>query len=781
MKALSTLLLVAASLFSQAQTQIIKGHITDQQSKASIAGATVMVMDLESIQGTTANAEGFFKLTDIPLGRHTLRVSLMGFTEQILQNIVVTAGKETIIDIELTEKVNMLQEVSVRGIGQKTNIERGFVPVSFKTFDADESRRYAGSRNDVARMAAGFAGVVLTNDSRNDIVIRGNSPVGLLWKLEGVDVPNPNHFGALGVTGGPVSMLNNNVLAKSSFLTGAFPSIYGNATAGVFDLQMRKGNSDKREYMAQMGFNGLEAGAEGYFSKSSQASYLVNYRYSFLGLLQKLGINFGTGSSIPRYQDLTFKVYMPTAKLGTFSVFGLMGNSGIGFKPAEEGSFYNQSSENLNYNTNMSVFGISNTLFYGAKTYGKITLATTCAGVQSASDSISKLPDGNIKIKPTYRDDSYEQRSSLSYILNTKFNAQHTLTAGVVFNMFSLRYIDSSYYYSQKRFRTNHDFSGNTSLVQSYLNWQWRPSNAITVNSGLYYQQFMLNNHSSLEPRLGLRWNINPIQSLSIGVGRHSQIQSLQVYFNQQQNSSRLETNRNLDFTFSDQIVLGYQRSLSKKASLKIETYYQSLSQVPVDTKSSAFSILNSGSDFGVVDRTDLVNKGTGKNYGIDLTLERTFDKFYYLVTTSVFKSLYKGSDGIERSTFYDGGYVVNVLAGREFRINKKSILAFDTKITSAGGKRFTPINLVASKQAGETVRDATRTFEGQLKDYFRCDFKITYRVNGKKAMQEWFFDMNNMFNNYNVFSQTYNAKADALSTTYQLGFFPNFNYRITF
>jgi hypothetical protein len=767
---------------SQTNTQTIKGRVIDQQSKSALVGVMVAIVTVEPLKGTVSDQNGAFRLTDVPLGRHTLKVSLMGYSDQFLANMVVTAGKETIVEVELEERINTLQEVSVRAVGQKINIERGLTPVSAKVFDADESRRYAGSRNDVARMAAGFAGVVLTNDNRNDIIIRGNSPTGLLWKLEGVDIPNPNHFGALGVTGGPVSMLNNNVLSKSSFLTGAFPSVYGNATAGVFDLQMRNGNADKREYMAQMGFNGLEAGAEGYFSKKSQASYMVNYRYSFLGLLQKLGVNFGTGSALPRYQDLTFKVNIPTQSLGTFAIFGLSGKSGIGFEPSTDANFYSSSDENLNYKTNMNVVGISNTLFFGNKTYGKLTLSVSRAGVMSEVDEITKTGD-KIKIQPNYRENSYEQRSTLNYVLNTKFNAKNTLTVGAIINNLSMHYLDSSYDEPTKKFITGRNFDGSSIFMQTYSNWQWRPSNALTVNTGLYYQRFALNGSQSVEPRLGLRYTVSPSASLSLGLGRHSQLQGLQIYFNKKQTGPNTYTqpNQNLGFTFSNHAVLGYQQQLSARTSLKVEAYYQALSGVPVDSKLSAFSLVNSGSDFGVVDRTDLLNNGTARNYGLDLTLERTFDKYYYLVTASVFESKYKGSDNIERNTFYATQHVVNVLAGREFKIGKKNVLAFDTKITTAGGKRFTPIDLEASRKAGGTVRDATHIFEGQFKDYFRADIKVTFRRNGKHTMQEWFVDINNVSNTRNIFAQSYSPTKNAIVTNYQLGLYPNVNYRIVF
>lgn len=324
--AIITLLYVVATFFcvafaQTANTQIVKGRLLDAQSKSPLIGATVIVVGSSPLIGATSDNEGYYKLTNVPFGRFTLKISYIGYEEQIVPNVLVTAGKEVIMNFELVESLTTLDAVEIKASDneEKGTLNNEMITVSARTFNIEETRRYAGSRNDPARMASNFAGVVGNNDSRNDIIIRGNSPTGLLWRMEGIDIPNPSHFGALGATGGPVSMLNNNVLDKSDFMTGAFPAMYGNAISGVFDLQMRTGNNEKREYTGQLGFNGFELGAEGYFSKKSRASYLANYRYSAMGVFSLLGLSVGTGSAVPEYQDISFKIDLPTSKAGRFT------------------------------------------------------------------------------------------------------------------------------------------------------------------------------------------------------------------------------------------------------------------------------------------------------------------------------------------------------------------------------------------------------------------------------------------------------------------------------
>ncbi|MBP6411189.1 MAG: TonB-dependent receptor [Pseudarcicella sp.] len=779
------LLRLSINLQAQSLTQTIKGTVVDHVSKTPLEGATISLE--QNNKGAITDKSGFFKITNVPVGRVNIKITNLGYKEQSIANITVISGKETILEIELQEQINMLSETVVKAPAKKTALDKGIVSVSGKTFDIEDTRRYAGSRNDPARMVAGFAGVVGNNDSRNDIIVRGNSPSGILWKLQNVDIPNPSHFGALGATGGPVSMLNNNQIAKSVFLTGAFPAIYGNATSGVFDLQLRNGNAEKYELMGQVGFNGLELGAEGPFSKKNKSSFLVNYRYSVLGIVSKLGIDFGTGSSVPNYQDLSFKLNFPTTKSGTFTLFGLGGKSDV--KVGGDDNFYSGDKQKINYETSMGVIGLSHNYFFNTKTSGKITLAMSGAGVSTKSaemifDSTGKYRGDLID----YREESSQERFSANYELNRKFNAKNNISLGFTYNQFSLNYLDSLLDDKAKRtsplkFKVIRSIKEQTSLIQGFANWQCRPSDKLTFNVGVFAQSFLLNDDFSIEPRAGLKYSFLDNQSLSFGVGHHSQLQMLPLYFNKDYTNGIVsEPNKNLKMNKSNQVVLGYERFLGKKNRLKIETYYQRLYNIPVDIKPTNFSALNLGADFNVIQKTLLQNSGTGYNYGMEATLERNFSNhFYYLATLSIYDSKYKGSNNILHNTAFNGNYTANLLAGLELPLGKNKTLAFDTKVTFAGGKRFTPIDRVSSFKAKEVILFSDRSFEFQYKDYFRTDFKITYRVNKRKTMQEWFIDLQNISNSKNIFEQTYNVYADNFKTAYQLGFFPNFNYRIQF
>jgi hypothetical protein len=300
----------------------------------------------------------------------------------------------------------------------------------------------------------------------------------------------------------------------------------------------------------------------------------------------------------------------------------------------------------------------------------------------------------------------------------------------------------------------------------------------------LHFSYFDLNGAASVEPRLGANWQINTKQKFSFGYGLHSRTQALSTYYlgTQMDDGSLIQTNNDLGFTKSHQFVLGYNNSITQNTRLKAEVYYQTLYDVPVEQNSTSFSMLNTGAGWGVGAQDSLENTGSGKNYGMELTVERFFHKnYYYLATLSLFESKYKGSDGIERSTAFNGNYVANVLFGKEFTINSKSTFNIDFKMTYAGGKRYTPIDLVASQNAGTTKYDETKAYSQQFDAFFKADIKFGYRLNLRKVSQEWVFYIENFTDHNNVLMQTYSPSKNEVTNVNQLGFFPMMQYRIHF
>ncbi|MCA0429317.1 MAG: TonB-dependent receptor [Bacteroidetes bacterium] len=781
-----TLFCLGGEIFSQTLNQTIKGTVLDKQSQYPLPGAVIQVLNTKPILNATTNDNGEFKITNVPIGRWQIKIQLIGYKEKY-QIVVLNSGKENINVYELEENVIQGTEVEVVAEQDKTATNNKMSTVSSRVFSAEEAARYAGSRNDPARMAANFAGVSGANDSRNDIIIRGNSPLGILWRLNGLDIPNPNHFGNSGSTGGPVSILNNNTLANSDFMTGAFAADYGNATAGVFDLKMRQGNTEKFEFLGQVGFNGFELGAEGPFNKKKNSSFLINYRYSTLSIFKALNIDFGTGDAIPQYQDVTFKTDFQTKKIGKISFWGIGGTSYIALlesNKSKDNDLFGFSARDTYFKSYVGASGITHTYLLKNNAYVKTNIGISGTYNHILVDRLDTSFKTPKNLKPEYRQKTQTIKYSFNTTYNKKFNSRNFLNLGIYTDVFNTLFVDSiDYLFGTKTFITLRNYNGVTSLSRAFIQWQHKFNDKLTLNTGVSNQFFFLNNSNAIEPRLGLKYNINQKQSLSLGAGMHSQLQPIYIYFASDSiNGQRVETNKNLDFTRAAHAIVAYDINFAQNFRLKTEFYYQYIFNAPVKNTPDYFSVLNLGADFTSPNITNLVSKGTGYNYGLEITLEKFYSKgYYFLFTTSLFESKYKGSDNVLRNTAFNGNYVFNLLGGKEFKLNDKYILIIDVRSTYAGGKRYVPINLNASILAKDEIRDGTHAYENKYPDYFRIDVKPGFRLNFKNTTHEFSVDVQNLTQNNNVFQQVYDINSQKINTTYQLKFFVLPQYRILF
>ncbi len=792
MKKITFIFIFSFCIFSakaQTYTQTIRGKIIDADSKSILFGANVILLNSDTLIGSTTDVDGKFRLVNIPVGRRAIKIASLGYEEAIVNNIIVTSGKEVVLTIELREKVYTSEVVEIISEKDKTKANNELVTVSSRNFLAEETGRYAGSRGDPSKMVANYAGVSSGNDARNDIIVRGNSPLGVLWRMEGIDIPNPNHFSAQGATGGPISMLNNNILGNTDFLTGAFPAEYGNKTAAVFDIRLRNGNNEQNEYTGSLGINGIELGAEGPISKKNGSSYLINYRYSTLELFNKLGIRFGVSAS-PQYQDISYKVNVPTKRAGIFTLWGIGGKSKLSLLDSERKETdwsYISSGQDLVFGTSMGTTGISHLYFFNTNASGKLSLSVSATDLDAFVDTLSPI-DRSTFLKR--KNKSTEANFIANYIVSAKINAKHLIKFGATYQSiyFDAKSFDYSTQYGKYIYNLNVNKS-TADLLQGFFHWQFRPSDKVTINSGLHYQNFLLNNTSALEPRLGLRIQISPKQNLSLGYGMHSQMQPTIYYFYETyipSTDSYFKSNRKLNLTKSQHAILAYDFNFTKSYRVKLEGYYQYVYNVPVQQNlNSSFSMINVGNALEGIPLVDsLVNKGDGENIGIEFTFEKFFSKhFYYLLTASIYQSKYKGSNSVEHHTSFDGGYVFNALAGYELSLgkNKNKALSLDMKYTQSGGNRYTPIDIEKSKLSRQAVYIDEEAFSKQLKDYARFDIKLSFKTNRKKTSQSIFLVVENIFDTQNILRESYNANTQIIQQEYQLGLFPYFGYKIEF
>ena len=811
MKKLSLTTLIIAVFttlaFSQKLTQTVRGKIIDTDSKMPLIGAGVMISGTDPLIGTVTDLNGKFRLENIPIGRITLQLSYLGYENKTIPNIVVNSGKEVVLNLNMQESAIKLDAVVIRAYENKGEAINDMSLISARSISPEETNRYAGGFNDPSRITSNFAGVTSTQDGSNDIIVRGNSPKYIQWRLEGVQITNPNHFNDQNSASGAVSTLNNNLLATSDFYTGAFSPEYGDALSGIYDVKLRAGNNEKFESTFGFGLLGTDLTVEGPFKKGYGGSYLVNYRYAVTSLIDALGlIDIG---GVPKFQDAAFKVVLPTKKIGTFSIFGLGGFSSFLFEDITPAVWdtpgHKSMSADIKEDYEKGAYllntGMNHTLTINKKSFINTTLSYSSEGIEddifesktikiydSQGEFLSdSVVDRTLNFKSRLMKSTY--RGAITY--SSKLNAKNKIQIGAKYALFDYDYNQSLIRDSVSGRFTLVDFKENVGTVRNFISWKHRVNEDITIVSGFHNMNVLLNNKSTLEPRIAVNWKFNNTNSVHAGYGKHSNMESIHNYFAkvELEDGSVIEPNKDLDLLKAHHYVVGYEKRFTKNLMAKVEVYYQDLYNLPVENNDTSFyATINEGIDFKYV---DLVNKGTGKNYGVEVTLERFFaNNYYYLINASLYNSKYKSLEGVERNTQYNGNYLVNILCGKEFeKLGKKQnqTLGLNAKVFFGGGKKIIPLlrdgqGNIAVDPAKNRYWDYKKAYENKIEDVYQIIVSASYKFNKPKTTHEIFLNLDNITNNKGKLSEFYDEnEPSSVGYVTQFGFFPNLMYRVYF
>ncbi|MCP4310870.1 MAG: TonB-dependent receptor [Bacteroidetes bacterium] len=760
---------------SDIPTQTIRGQVTDRDSRSPLPFASVVLLNSNPMLGTTTDDNGLFQLDNIPVGRHSIQVSYVGYRDAVLSEILLGSAKEEVLSIEIAESTESIGEVSVSF--KKGEPLNSMATVSSRSFSVEETKRYPVSISDPARMAQVFAGVSITDDAKNEIVIRGNSPNWMLWRLEGIEIPSPNHFAEEGYTSGAVSILSTNMIGVSDFYTGAFPAEYGNALSGVFDIKFRNGNSHKNEFTVQAGLLGIDLSAEGPFKKGYGGSYLFNYRYSTFSILDNLNIEVSQ-NALPVYQDLSFKINLPTKKAGTFSFWGIGGFSHDDEKYLPDTTTETRLESGYRDFTKTAMYatGVSHTIFPDERSYLKTILSHS---MSYSSETLERMDSrGGLNM---YLFDSLQTSAlRISSLYNRKISSRLTVRTGLIVNLLDYNY------YSQQRDEAGNlqeflNSDGHTNLFQGYVQTKYKLSDQLIFSGGLHYAYFALSNDHSLEPRLGLTLELPGSQKLSFGYSHHSKNENLPVYFVEieQPDGSISMPNLALKMTRSTHYIVAYDRMLGPDLNMKVEAYYQHISNLPVPNNPEKYWSPAFG---GLFPNDTLTNLGVGRNYGLEFTFQKFFtNSYYFLVTSSIYDSKFKTAFDEWFNTRFSSNYINNFVGGKEFKWGESRLFGINGKIIWSGGKRMIPIDLPASIEEGEGVYKTDELYTIKTKDYFRFDVGLKLHFFKKKSTHVISLDIQNLTNRKNVWTEVYNPETQSLVDYTMTGFIPIFNYRVEF
>lgn len=763
--------------YSQEVTQTVKGKVIDKDSHIPLFGSTILIEGTDTPLGGITDTEGNYKIENVPVGRQNIRFTYVGYEPLILNEVMIGSGKEVILNVELKESAIALKEVEIKANTRKDIPINQMATLSARQLSVEEGSRYAGSFDDPSRLTGSFAGVA-QQVGHNGIVIRGNAPKGMLWQMEGIQISNPTHFANYAAFGaGGITALSSQVLANSDFFTGAFPAEYGNALSGVFDLKMRTGNPDKREYTFQLGGIGIDFSSEGPFTKGKRSTYLFNYRYSTFALISPI---LPKEAGLIKYQDLSFKTNFPTKNAGTFSFWGLGALDYQGRDAIDDINKWksNNDSEELKTNLFMGVVGLSHNIILGKTSYLKTVLAASGNGL----DWSQKRYNDELEFVP--KEDVYCQtwNYTLKMLLNKKYSARHTNRTGFIISQLNydinIKHADTY----KDPFITVADEKGHAYLWQAYSQSMFSIGKGWTFNLGLHGQYFALNKNYTIEPRTGIKWSFKPGQSLGLAYGLHSQLEMITFYLTRiEKDGLILHPNEDMDFSKAHHIVLSYNRMLNENTRLKVEPFFQKLFDIPVKPD-DPFSLQNIEKEWIIKDT--LLNKGEGLNFGLDITLERFLTNgFYYLITASLFDSRYKGGDSKWRDSRYNKNYVLNFLAGKEWILGKKNnnILGANARLTLMGGDRYDPLLWGESYEAGKIIYDESRKFEMQKPHAQVLSFSLTYRINKSKHSSIWTLSVLNALGQEEFNGYRYNSISGDIEKEEDILMIPNVSYKIEF
>ena len=773
--------------------QTVKGKVIDKDSKTPLWGASVIVVDSTKFMGAITDSSGYFKIEKVPVGRQTLKIKYVGYGDLLMPNVMVNSEQDISLVIEMTEFAEKMKTLTITAKIDKDKALNPMATISARSFSIDEAERYAGGITDPSRMAQSYAGVASTSNDDNEIVVRGNSPRGLLWRVEGIEIPNPNHFQAdEGASGGGVCVLSSNVIGNSDFFTSAFPAEYGNALSGVFDINLRKGSDEFLQSSVTASVVGTEISVEGPLYKKRESSFLCNFRYSTFGLLRNMGIKVSNENIIPTFCDGVFNLSLPTNKFGHTTIFGIFGSSRSGIDPTQDTVVLNQDRNNRYYEFdqgNVWITGITNAyLFDNKKTSFKTTLAVMGNDNKMTNDTM----DNRFNLHNIYNENLGYTTIRASFLVNHKYNANHTIRAGAILSDEFYNLNSSGFDFASESQRTVFDnLKGNTYMLQAYIEWKYRISNKVTLNSGLHYLDFLLNNDNSIEPRAGVEWQLDDKHTLSAGIGLHSRVEPLSIYLtNIQLNGVDLgKYNENLGLSKSFHSVIGYDYSMKDDMHLKVEAYYQYLFNIPVgvpepgiaNEDNDQFSVLNLRYGFVTM---PLENTGTGRNLGLDVTFERYFtNSYYFMITGSLYDSRYTPADGKSYNTTFDGNYIFNALTGKEwtFGSKKNTTVGVNFRFLFRGGMRYQGINLDSSKTMNQAVYYQNENFTQITPSVYNIDLGLNYKRNRQKYSWKVSLDIDNLTNQKSIIGMKYNVYSGAIKYDYDLRLLPVLSIKLNF
>ena len=737
-KYLLALCLCVVCFVAKAQNGIINGRVTDLLTNKPLIGVSVVIFG--SATGTTTDSTGTYRLKNLKTGFYNLEFSKVGYLKRSTYDLQVTNATAAVNDVALEDNNKQLGEVTVTASSQRDKTLES--PVSLYTIGSTEIKRNPGGNRDISKAIQSLPGVSAPVGFRNDIIIRGGSPNENRFYIDGIEIPNINHFATQGASGGPAGLINIDFIKEVDFYSGAFPADRGNALSSVFEFKLKNGPTDKHHETFTLGSSDLAATFETPLGKKT--TFISSYRYSYIQALFKLiGLPI-----LPSYQDFQFKLNtkfdakneLTFIGLGALDRFKLNYAAGTTEEKRYQIQTIPQNSQN-DY-----TFGATYK-HYQSNGYSLLVLSRNYLDnhaykyIDNDQAKGKSLDYASTEAENKLR---YENVSSTNgYRLNLGGGAE---TSNYSTNTFVLLPFGNNIYSSKLNF-VRYNFFGQ--LSRSYLNEKLSLSVGIR-GDGNTYTAHMKNPLKTFSPRFSVAYNLTNQLSINFNTGIYYQLPSYTVLGFR--DSTGALVNQKVDYISSKQVVLGLEYRTLENTRFTLEGFYKFYQKYPLERiLGDTIPLANLGADFGVVGNKPVVKLGNGRSYGVELFAQQRLDKgFYGLFALTLFRSEFQDKNGTYIQSSWNNRYIMTVTAGKILKKNWE----IGAKLRLTGGSPYTPDNLSASSLFSnynlqpEAIPDYHQLNSKLLTSFYQADIRVDKKYYFKKFTLNLYLDIQNLTNN---------------------------------
>ena len=726
------LLLFNINVFAQNQGDL-SGRVIDGETGFGLEGAAIQIENSDFYSVTDQN--GYFQIVDIPTSSYNITASFIGFKSLTKFNIIIKSAGNQSLEYILNPSYEILDEIVLKESPFKTSLE---TPLSTQTFSAVEIETYPGGNNDITRVIQSLPGISPSvGGFRNDIIIRGGGPNETVYYIDGIEIPNINHFSTQGSSGGPVGLINVSFIKDVTLSTSSFGAEYDNALSGVLSFEQKDANTDKISGNFRIGSSEAGLTFEGpiNISKNKETSFIFSVRRSYLQFIFKaFGFSF-----LPDYWDYQMKIKHKIDDFNYLNFIGIGSVDKLTVNESDEFNFENESQiEQIPIiNQKSRTFGVSWKRIYKNKS-GFFNLSISNNNLKN---NFERFQNNLSKTNPSFSNLSNEEETKIRFISNYN-TSNFKFSYGGNFQLSD--YLNTTQYdYYNINYNSKIDFIKYGVFVKSsktFFDDKLGMSFGVRVDQDNFTEEN--NFFENISPRIALSIIIseNNKWKFNLASGRYFKIPTYTTLGFKNLNDIFL--NKNSKYTRSDHLVGGLEYNWTESSRLTFEAFYKKYKNYPV-SKIDRVSLANKGADFEVLGNEEILTIGKGKSYGLEFLYQQKLkNNFYGILSYTFFYSKFSGLNDRYIPSVWDNRHILSFTGGYKLKKNWE----LSAKIRFTGKTPYPPVDLESSNQSyPEIIFDYSQLGNYYLNDFTKLDLRIDKRWNFKSTSMNFYIDIENL------------------------------------